>query len=177
MRPITRLACLALAGLCALAPGARAAVVSSGPSGFVVHQEISIARPAQAAWQRLLRVQDWWSSEHTWSGKASNLSLELRPGGCWCERLAGGGFVRHMEVIYANPPRMLRLAGGLGPLQGMGASGTLSVTLKPDTAGGTQLSVEYAVTGYFATGHAELANAVDHVLAEQFARYAAPAGT
>jgi diguanylate cyclase (GGDEF)-like protein len=172
--PLTR-ARLALPALALLtgAGSAVADVVSTGPAGFVVRTAAVTDRNLMAAWRRLVRVQDWWSTEHTYSGDAANLSLDLAPGGCWCEKLPGGGFVRHMEVVYAAPRTALRLVGGLGPLQGMGASGALTFTLKATGPRQTAITAEYAVTGSV-TGVADLAAAVDGVLTEQLRRYAGP---
>lgn len=159
--------------LAALSAAASAAVVASGPGGFVVREEVLYGGAPDAAWRRLVRPQDWWSAEHTYSHDARNLSLELKPGGCWCERLANGGFVRHLEVVYVAPREALRLAGGLGPLQRLGAGGALTFTLRAEP-GGTRIVAEYAVSGYAPAGLEALAAAVDQVLGAQLARLAAP---
>lgn len=168
-----RLALVPLLAVLASA-AAPAAVVASGPGGFVVREEVVYAGDAARAWRRLVRPQDWWDPQHTYSHDARNLRLVLEPGGCWCERLAGGGFVRHLEVVYVTPRQALRLSGGLGPLQGMGAGGALTFTLKAEAAGTTRVVAEYAVSGYTPAGFAEIAAAVDQVLGAQLARYAAP---
>ena len=151
----------------------RAEVVASGANGFSLGYELRVPRSSAAAYARLVRVQDWWSSAHTYSGSAANLSLQARPGGCWCEKLAQGGFVRHLDVVYAAPAKALRLVGGLGPLQGMGVSGALTFTLKAESAGMTRVTVSYVVSGFAAEGFTDIARAVDGVLGEQLARYAA----
>jgi hypothetical protein len=147
-------------------------VVASGASGFVVREEVVFPGTPARAWWRLIRPQNWWSPEHTYSQNAANLSLTLQPGGCWCERLANHGFVRHMEVVLVQPGTTIRLLGGLGPLQGMGATGALTFTLKADLSGTTNVVAEYAVTVYSADGFAKLADAVDGVLGEQLKRFA-----
>ena len=157
-----------------LPPAAVAAVVASGAGGFVVREVVVFAGAPDAAWQRLVNPALWWSGAHTYSGSADNLSLALEPGGCWCERLPAGGFVRHMAVVYAVPGSTLRLTGGLGPLQGMGASGALTFTLKPDAPGTTRVVAQYAVTGFAADGFSDIAAQVDVVLAEQLRRFAPP---
>jgi len=176
MEHIGRFACkssvaalLCLAGPLCLHPAA-AAVVSSGASGFVVKEEADFPGGPDTAWQRLVRPQDWWSSEHTYSGNAANMSLSLQPGGCWCETLPDGGFEQHMTVVYAAPGKALRLIGGLGPLQGLGFSGALTFKLIPQPGGTTRIVAEYAVTANVAADATKLAGAVDQVLAEQVNR-------
>jgi hypothetical protein len=159
-------------GVLAAGPAA-AAVASAGVGGFALHDEVVFPGPAATAWARLVAPATWWSSAHTYSGDAKNLSLATVAGGCWCETLPAGGFVRHMEVLYAAPGRALRLYGGLGPLQGMGAAGALTFVLKPEGAM-TRIVVDYVVSGYAADGFDRLAVGVDAVLAEQLATLGRP---
>ena len=70
--------------------------------------------------------------------------------GCFCEKLARGS-VRHMEVVYFDPGKRLRLTGALGPLQSMAATGNLGIDLSPAPEG-TQPEATYAVVGYLPTG-------------------------
>ena len=88
--------------------------------------------------------------------------------------MPGGGFVRHMEVALAAPGKTLRLIGGLGPLQAMGASGTLSFALKASGEHDSALSVDYAVSGYSIGGFADIAAAVNGVLGEQLQHLVGP---
>jgi hypothetical protein len=154
----------------------RASVVSSGQGGFVVREEVQFAGPPDAAWKHLIDVGSWWNPKHTYSGSSSNLSIAVTPGGCWCEKIPNGGFVRHMEVVMAFPGKTLRVVGGLGPLQGIGATGALTFTLRGASAGVTTVVAEYSVLGYSQEGLASLAAAVDGVLAEQMARFARDQG-
>ena len=164
----------ALVALGVLAAGpAVAAVASAGAGGFALHHELTFPGTPAEAWTRLVAPSAWWSSGHTYSGDAKNLSLATVPGGCWCEALPGGGFVRHMDVLYVAPGHALRLFGGLGPLQGMGVTGALTFVLKPDGAT-TRIVVDYAVSGYVAGGFEKLAVGVDAVLGEQLATLAKP---
>ena len=80
-----------------------------------------------------------------------------------------------MHVIYAAPSRVLRMTGGLGPLQSEAVSGTLTITLKP-VDGGTRVLWEYVVGGYMRQKIPELAPLVDKVLAEQLTRLEAKLG-
>jgi hypothetical protein len=63
----------------------------------------------------------------------------------------------------------LRIHGGFGPLQEMGASGVLTFTLTPD-ANGAKISMSYRVAGEPGLGLDQIAPIVDQVLMEQFAR-------
>lgn len=152
----------------AAAPAA-AEVKSSSPSGFEVQSRVIVAASPADAYAALARIEEWWNPEHSYSGKAANLSLDPQAGGCFCERLDGGGTVEHLRVVQARPGQLLRLRGGLGPLQAQAVAGTLSWALKP-AAGGTEISQTYVVGGYIAGGAEKLAPLVDKVLAEQLER-------
>ena len=148
-------------------------VVSSAPNGFVSRHVVTVPMTPEAAYDRFVRVQDWWDGAHTYSHNAANLRLTARPGGGWIERLDGGGFVEHMRVIYAQRGKALRLDGGLGPLQQIPARSVMSVTFAVDGAN-TKVTVEYATGGYFADGTAQIAPGVDFVLGQAMTRYAQP---
>src|SRR5215470_3158567 len=90
--------------------------------------------------------------------------LELKAGGCFCERLKDGGSVQHLLVVYASPGEGLRLRGALGPLQMEGVDGTLAWALKP-AEGGTKVTQSYVVGGMD-----QWAPKVDRVLHEQLDR-------
>ena len=77
---------LAVAGLLA-ASGAQAEVVDSTANGFAVKQEAEIAAPAGKVYEAIVAIGRWWSSDHTYSGDASNMTLEARANGCFCEAL------------------------------------------------------------------------------------------
>jgi len=158
-------------GLSAAASAADGAVVSSDSGGFVVREKVAFGGNVGSAWNRLVDVGSWWDPRHTYSGRSSNLSLTLQPGGCWCEKLDHGGFVRHLEVVLVMPGKTLRLTGGLGPLQGMGATGALTFTLRSTSNARTTVVAEYSVIGYSHEGLTSLAAAVDEVLAEQMRRF------
>ena len=149
---------------------AAAAVVDAQPGGFKVESAAAVAASPDRVYAALIQPGRWWSSEHTYSGDAHNLTLDPRAGGCWCETLADGGSAQHMRVVYADPDKALRVSGGLGPLQGLGVQGALTWTIKPAPSGGVQLTQTYVVGGYAPGGLAALAPPVDQVLGEQLAR-------
>ena len=61
------------------------------------------------------------------------------------------------------------MGGGLGPLQGIASSGTLTIQLSAAGAG-TKLDMTYSVAGYFPAGMNTWAAPVDSVLTGQFTR-------
>jgi uncharacterized protein YndB with AHSA1/START domain len=166
---------LPLAVLCAVAAlgsqRAVAEVIDATASGFSVAGSVVVEAPPAAVYQALTEIGSWWSSNHTFSGDAGNLTLDARAGGCWCEHLPGGGSVRHLVVVYADPPRQLRLQGGLGPLQGMAVMGTLTWTLAA-VEKGTRIELSYVTVGFVPGGMQQLAEPVDGVLTEQLGRLA-----
>jgi hypothetical protein len=163
-----RLTLLATLITVASAP-AFAEIVDSAANGFSVKTVFQIQATPEAVYRRLIQPSEWWDSAHTFSRDARNLSIEEKPGGCFCEKLPNGGGARHMEVGMFVPGKTLVLTGGLGPLQSIGATGAMSIQLAP-AEGGTKLQVTYAVTGYLAAGMNSWAAPVDSVLVQQFTR-------
>jgi uncharacterized protein YndB with AHSA1/START domain len=164
-----RLAALLLAA--SPAAFACAEVVDVGDNGFAVQQSVTVAGDPAKAWAAAVAVGKWWDPEHTYSGDAANLSLDARPGGCWCEKLPDKGGVEHMRVVFASPGKLLRLDGGLGPLQAMAVAGTMTWTFTPARNGGTTVALTYLVGGYNRGGFKEISGGVDAVLHSQIERY------
>jgi len=148
---------------------ASAAVVDSNASGFSIEQQIHIATPPDKVYAALVQPQKWWDPRHTYSHDAANLSLDPKAGGCWCERLSDGGTVQHLVVVFADPGKMLRVRGALGPLQATGGDGAFTWTLKSDGQA-TDLTLAVQFGGYMKGGFTDLSGAVDQVLGDQNAR-------
>lgn len=153
----------------ALACGAaRADIVKSGPAGFEVayRHEVS-ATPAQV-YDAFAQLPKWWNGQHSWSGSAANMSLDLQAGGCWCERWNGRS-VMHGQVVALMPGTMIRFQAALGPLQDRAVNGVLSfVTSAQD--GVTRLRVTYRVSGHADAELEQMAGPVDKVIGEQVRR-------
>jgi uncharacterized protein YndB with AHSA1/START domain len=146
-------------------------VADSGDNGFTLRETATLSVPPAKAYAAMLEVAKWWASDHTYSGDAANLSLEAKPGGCWCEGLPGGGGVQHMTVVFLLPGKQVRLAGGLGPLQSMGVAGSMDWKFDPAEKG-TKVELRYAVGGYGgAAPFKDIAPGVESVLKLQFERY------
>jgi uncharacterized protein YndB with AHSA1/START domain len=156
---------LAFATLLALASPAPAEVTRSDAAGFVSTHRVVIAATPDKVWDTIVRPQSWWSKDHSYSGEAENLSLDPRPGGCWCEKLPGGG-VEHGRVVYADRGKALRIDGALGPLQSEAVTGRMTFALKAEGQG-TVLTLTYAVSGFHTAGLQALEAPVDGVLAAQ----------
>lgn len=175
-----RLAAVALMALVAAPVSmAQADVVTQSPAGFVIKLSADTTATQSDAWKALITPNKWWSGEHTYTGDAGNLWLDAQATGCFCEKLPKPtdapaeqrmGSVEHMHVVYADPHRgVLRMVGGLGPLQGEALHGTLTITLKP-IEGGTRIEWDYVVGGYMRMNPEQIAPLVDKVLGEQLTR-------
>jgi hypothetical protein len=159
--------------LCALGAGIHserlwAEVAAVDRDGFVSVNSIEVRIDPDRAFEGIVEPARWWDPAHTYSGDAANLSLAPTAGGCFCERLPGGG-VEHARVVFVRPGRSLRLLGGLGPLQEHAVIGVLGFGLEP-TDGGTRITLTYRVSGHLEGGLAAWAEPVDRVLAGQMRR-------
>ena len=161
---------IAAAALLAVASApapAWAEVKSAAPHGFEIGGTLTLNAPPARVWAMLTAPDAWWSRDHRWF-RNSALSLDLSPGGCWCERAADGRVSRHLETALVEPESKLVLRGGLGPLQGQGASGGLTFEIKAEGEG-SLLTWAYIVGGYTPGGLGALAAPVDGVLSAQLA--------
>ena len=148
-------------------------VVTATPDHYTLrHEAVSDLEP-NAVWDRLIEPSAWWQPDHTWSGRAENLSLEPRAGGLWAERWDGNE-VLHGRVLTVLEDKMLRLDAPFGPLQGMGVMVTWTITLEPDEeTGGTKIIFDEVANGSGQSRLDEVAPAVDGVKSEAIARLAA----
>lgn len=159
----------------AVATPAAAEVIETREDGFVTRDTATVAANPMKTWLALTKPGDWWTDSHTWSGDAANMTLVPQAGGCFCEKVPGedradgfslDGSVQHMTVIQSYPLRVLRMRGGLGPLQGEPATGILTITLK-EVDGGTRVLWEYNVGGPMRFTIDQISKAVDGVMTQQ----------
>jgi uncharacterized protein YndB with AHSA1/START domain len=161
-----------LAALLALVPAISGAEVrASTPDSMLIEHRFAMPLPPDRAWDVLVHPERYWPDEHTWSGKASNMSLVPEAGGCFCERWQGGS-AEHGRIIMAQPGVLLRFRGSLGPFQDMAVSGVLTVKLSP-VEGGTEATVTYRLSGDASHGLDAAAPVVDKVIGLQFGNFAA----
>lgn len=159
-------ACVGLA-----APNARADVADRSPSGFTIKTTVAVAASPQRIYEDLVNVGAWWDKEHTYSGDAKNMTLVAQAGGCFCEKVPGGGSVEHGRVVNVSPGKLLRLSSALGPLQQLAVMGSLTWSIEPAKQGtGSTLTMTYAAGGYAPGGLDTLADVVDSVLSGQVKR-------
>jgi uncharacterized protein YndB with AHSA1/START domain len=139
-----------------LAVPLRGEVIESTAAGLIVRNTAAINAPPAKVYAALTDgVGRWWDPAHTFSNDARNLSLDAKPGGCFCERLPDGGGLEHMRVIYASPGKLLRLSGAIGPLQEAALAGTMTWSLS-QAGGGTTVELSDAVGGFRAGGFRDI---------------------
>lgn len=158
------------AALLCFVTAAYADVADMSSSGFLTKHEVIVnATPANAYKALVDEVGGWWNPAHTYSNDARNLSIDARPGGCFCEKLPNGGGVQHMSVVYASPGQVVRMMGALGPLQSSGLAGSMTWKFTP-AASVTKIELSYSVGGYLQGGFEKIAPAVDRMVGEQLGR-------
>ena len=147
MTAFPKLGVVALIGVLSSVVPAQADVVGQSQLGFVSRNALIVAGSPAAVWKQLVSPSSWWSSDHTFSGDAANLTLDPVAGGCFCEKLpadqassatsakssqgvnlAARGGVEHMRVVYVDRAKALRMVGSLGPLQSEAVTATLTIT-------------------------------------------------
>lgn len=168
----------------AAASPAFAEVKAASESGFNIIHVAAVNATPDEIWRRLLSPKDYWNKAHSWSGSTAGFYIDAQANGCFCELFqetdASGKFktvgsVEHMRVIFAQPGKVLRMQGALGPLQSEAVLGTLTVAIGPyRESTGTTVSFSYVVGGYMRYKVAEIAPAVDRVLGEQFKNMLSP---
>lgn len=168
LRTAAVVAAAVLAAILTTSVAARAEVVEKSPHGFLIHNSAVVKGAPAQAYAAFLRIGEWWTPSHTYSGVSANLSLDANAGGCFCETLPNGGSARHLEVVFVAPGSLIRMTGGLGPLQGHGVAGsmTYSFTVRGDS---TVIDQAYSVGGYFKGGLDKFAPVVNTVLGEMLA--------
>jgi hypothetical protein len=181
---IARCALVVFALTLLVATPAQAEIAAQTDTGFVVRQVVETTAGPEDAWKALIEPAGWWNGAHSFSGDANNLSIDARPGGCFCEVLPGEGEkgwlnprggVEHMRVVFVDRAKALRMTGALGPLQSEAVLGTLTVTLKP-IDGGTQLTWSYVVAGSMRYKPDQIVTGVDRMIGEQATRLAEKLG-
>lgn len=160
---------------------AAAEVIETKGDRFVTRDEATVTVSPRETWLALISPGKWWNAAHTWSGDAANLSLTPQGGGCFCERIPEtdtvreiglAGSAQHMTVVQSQPMKVLRMRGGLGPLQSEPAEGVLTITLQETADRGTKMVWEYVVAGSMRYEVAAISKAVDGVMSEQMNRLA-----
>lgn len=155
--------CVLLAALLPLA--AMAEVRDASPGGFTLENSEWVPVAPQHAWTHFMDVGQWWPADHTWWGDASKLSIRAEAGGCLCE-VDGGRQAWHMTVAFVDPGRLMRMTGGLGPLQGLGLHGALEWRFVAEGEG-TWITMWYRAGGYSPDDLSGFAPIVDRVQGQQ----------
>lgn len=162
---------LAAATAAALAAPTSAEVIDYSSDGFALRWEAPVMQSKEDLWEKLVTPSRWWSSEHTYSGDANNLTLDLKPGGCWCETWEGGQ-VEHGRVLAVHPGRQIVIAAPFGPLQSMAVTAVMTISIGESDEGETVLVKDFIATGASFQNLDELAAVVHMVQNEAFKKLA-----
>jgi hypothetical protein len=159
-----RIAALATMACLAVSTPAAAEVVSRSTDSFALWFGVPVEDGPEDIRATVAALPEWWDPAHTYTGDAANLSLDLEPGGCWCETLADGTTFQHGRVIFVAPDRVT-LKAPLGPLNGKATLAELTIAV--DHGSRRWIRVEFAVAG---PGLGALADPVNEVMDGVFGR-------
>lgn len=166
LRNCLLLAVMIIAFMISAATPSSADIIAKGDHGFQIRITQPIKAPPQKVYDALSQVSKWWNADHTYSLDADNLYLEPKAHGWFGERLPGGGVVCHMQVVFVQPGKMIRLTGGLGPLQELGVQGAMTWSVK-ESDEGSEFVLTYNVVGFLPDGMQMFAGPVNGVLSQQ----------
>ncbi|RZJ03885.1 MAG: hypothetical protein EON89_10080 [Brevundimonas sp.] len=161
LRPLIAAAVLALS-----AAPATAEVVARTADSFTLRFAVGAEIAPEDIAPALAALPKWWDSAHTYSGSAANLSLDLTPGGCWCEKLADGTDFDHGRTVSVTPDSFVFNAP-FGPLRGKTTKAELTVTW-PGANHGWTPTWTMIVEG---SGIGAMADSVDAVMGAGYQRW------
>jgi len=160
-----------------ISPVAHAEVIKKDDNGFVVRHKAEVKASPQDVYKTLRAPAKWWSPDHSWTGDSKNFYMDAQAGGCFCELIPSAkdgderGSVEHMRIVFAQPGKLMRLSGALGPLQSEAVNGSLTIAIKATSKGTTIVGFEYVVGGYMRYDMDTISEAVDGVIGEQLSRF------
>ena len=163
-----------LFGALALAPGRVAADVTEFPvRGVTLVKELTVPVPPAEAWDLFTGdVSGWW--DHTFSGKPYRLVIDRTVGGGFWEYFdAEGHGVKHAEIQWAEPGKVLKMRGPLG-FSGKAVDLVHTFVFAPDgpDGAGTRITLTLNALGQLdEDGVAALDQVWDHFLLERYRGY------
>lgn len=162
LRPMIIAAAIAALGV---APAA-AEVVSRTADSFTLRYAVGAGIAPDDIPTALQDLPKWWDAAHTYTGSAGNLSLDLAPGGCWCEKLADGTDFDHGRTVSVMADHIV-FDAPFGPLRGKATRADLVVSW-PAANGGWTPTWTMTVEG---PGIGAMADGVDAVMGAGYQRW------
>ena len=144
-----------------------AEVVARNADAFTLRYSVTMETSAGDVVLAIGSIGEWWDGAHTYSGEASNLSIGLDPGACFCERLADGAVFEHGRVVALDDDHLL-LDAPLGPLKPRATRADLTFSWPDAGTTGVAVTLTFRVEG---EGLGAMADRVDTVMQGQFNRF------
>ncbi|MGB0833856.1 MAG: hypothetical protein ACPG8A_03415 [Psychrobium sp.] len=142
-------------------------VISHSENSFELSSHVVISQSVKTVFQRFNQIEQWWHPDHTFSGNAQNMTLDIK-NGCFCERW-DSNMVKHMDIVAVEDNKRQVWRGGLGPLQSFAVSGALTWDFKSIDNNQTNVTYTYRVFGAIPDSKT-WSSAVDGVLTQQLMR-------
>lgn len=159
-------ALIAAAALALSAAPAAAEIVTRSENAFTLRYTAGMQVAPKDAAPAMTKLASWWDKDHTYTGDSANLSLDLSPGGCWCETLDSGDAFDHGRTVSVGSDRLV-FDAPFGPLRGKATKAELVVEWPPANRDG-QITWTFVVEG---PGVGAMADTVDGVMGAGFNRF------
>jgi hypothetical protein len=133
------------------------------PDSFTVNYSFHVAKNVSTVHHEFSHVGRWWNSELAPSGKGSNMSFHHE---CFCEKTASGKTETFMTFSKRERNKLAILVGSIGPLRGKDVKGKMTWNFEKNHHG-TNIRMNYFVSGKSIVNNELLANTIDGLLGRQ----------
>jgi hypothetical protein len=141
----------------------QAQVTKQSTNSFTIEQSFTVHKSISTVHHEFSHVGRWWTSEHSLSGKGSNMNFNHD---CFCEQMPNGKNTTFMTFVDRQRNKSATLKGAIGPLRGEDVEGRMTWTFNKEHHG-TKVTMRYLVSGKEVAKHQSWPTELDALLQAQ----------